>query len=136
MLNLVIRRQRVKLCELLKSVMMAFRHLYRLEAIVTNLIALGICGFIAVLLQTDWLLPHPTRFHHYFVLGLEVLAALHVIKSSSKSLLLPTLCLLIGGGGLFLYHFKFYEISITVSYLQTLVMIGSIGACIAVLNIE
>lgn len=115
---------------------MTLRHLYRLDVIISNLIALGICGIIAALLQTAWLLPHPTRLHHYFIIGLEILAALQVIKSSTKSLLLPTICLLIGSIGLCAHHFKFFEISIDVSYLQTLVMIGVIGACIAVLNIQ
>lgn len=116
--------------------MLAFRQMYRLDSIISNLIALSLCGFIAILLQIDWLLPHPAGFHHFLMVAIAILAAMQVIKSSKKSLLLPTICMVMGGIGLILHHFKLTHIPMTTFHLQSLMVVGSVGICIAVLSIK
>ncbi len=130
-----VKKQRY-LFGLTNNAMSTFKQMYRLDNIFTNLIALALCGLITVLLQVDWLLPHPAGMHHFLIVGLEILAAIQIIKSGKYSLLLPTVCIGIGSIGLILQHFKLAHFPVTVFHLQTFVVIGSIGIGVAILNIR
>lgn len=118
------------------SAAFTIRQLYRIDYIVSNLMALALCGLIAILLQTKWLLPHSAESHHVFMIVLGILAGIQIIKSSFRSLLLPSICLVIGSIGIFIHHFVLFKLGLPVSLLQFTAAVGVLGICIAVLVIR
>ncbi|MEM9242837.1 MAG: hypothetical protein AAGA27_02110 [Pseudomonadota bacterium] len=60
--------------------------------IIALLIALGALYYVFNFLQTTSL----ARYHDYFAIGIQLFAALQIIKSGTRSLLLPAIAVIVG----------------------------------------
>ena len=123
-----------RLLTLRKNVSQNIRRMLRADVIISHLMAITLCGFIAILLQFKWVFPYSAHLQHGFIIGIEILVAVQVIKSSGKSLLLPAACMLISAVGLLIQHLKLVHIPITDANLHAIMLVGIIGTCIAILN--
>jgi hypothetical protein len=104
--------------------------------IIGNIIAIGVAIFALVFLQTEVTLHHFGQYQHYMGVGLLIFAGLQIIKSSSRSLLLPLLATVSGAvishslapdQTLFTYGATFY---------QYMMIAGIIASGFSVLNVD
>jgi hypothetical protein len=104
--------------------------------IIGNLIAIGLAIFALAFLHSELTLHHFGKYQHYIGVGLLVFAGLQIIKSSTRSLLLPLLATVAGaiishslpnGQTLFTYGATFY---------QYVMIAGLIAVGFSVLNID
>ena len=131
----IMLKKRHKMPRLVKRMAIALHQFHRIDFITSNLVALAFCGIVAILLQYQWLLPHPPEYHYFFMVGLSLLASQQVVKSAHHSLLLPTLCLLIGCLCTFSHHF-YHTNLLSINVAHALVLIGAIGTCVSVFRID
>lgn len=111
-------------------------HMLSPRPVIGNLIGIGVAIIALIMLNTEMTLKQGNHYQHYLGLGLLVFGAIQIIKSSSRSLFIPTLAALVGAvvshtltqhETLFTYGTAFY---------QYLMIAGIIGLGIAVLNID
>lgn len=104
--------------------------------IIGNLIGIGVTLLALFFLQHEVTLHHFGQYRHYIGVGLLVFAGLQIIKSSSRSLILPLLAMVIGAmvshtltphQTLFTYGATFY---------QYVMIVGIIGLGIAAITID
>ena len=114
----------------------SIKHLHKTEAIMSNLIALGFCFFIMVVLQIKWLLPQLNHYYSYVMVAVGVLAAIQVIRSARHSLLFPTLCLTVSLPLLISGHYKWLNLGELLTITQSILGLGVLGLCRMILNIR
>ncbi len=104
--------------------------------VIGNIVGLGIALFAYVTLSTELTLRHAGQFAHYLGIGILIFGGLQIIKSSTRSLLLPLAATLVGvivtntlhhGQTLFHFHSTFY---------QYVMAVGLIGLALAVFHID
>jgi len=112
------------------------RGMFSLRPIVGNIIALLIAGMLLFYIFNTVDTAGFEKYDSVFAIGIQLFAAIQIIKSAKRGLLLPVLALLIGacvahslGAHQTLWHFNkaFYE---------HLMMTGIIGLGVAVLSID
>jgi len=127
------RRQGYHFFELLFG---RIRGMFALSPIIGNIIALLIAGIVLFTIFNEVDAAGFKGYQSYFVIGIQLFAAIQIIKSATRGLLLPFLALIVGGvmahglGGeqTFLHLGKaFYE---------HLMIVGILGLGVAVLSID
>lgn len=131
-----IATQQIKSTPLPRAFFYSLRLMHGCESIISNLIALGLCGSIAILLQVNWLLPSLKKYHHYFMILLAILAAIQIIRSAKNSLLLPSICCLSATPFLILHHFGIFTLPLVLPVAQSLLLLGVIGLCVSIFHIR
>ena len=112
------------------------RGMFSLRPIVGNIIALLIAGVALFYIYNEMNMAGFEKYQGYFAIGIQIFAAIQIIKSATRGLLLPFLALIVGGSiahslgaDQTLLHFNkaFYE---------HLMITGIIGLGVAVLSID
>jgi hypothetical protein len=112
------------------------RGMFSLRPIIGNIIALLIAGMVLFYIFNAVNTAGFEKYQNVFAIGIQLFAAIQIIKSATRGLLLPVLALLIGaslahslGAHQTLWHFNrtFYE---------HLMITGIIGLGVAVLSID
>ncbi len=83
-----------------------FCELAALEPIITNLIAIALCLGALLLLKFPEMLPNLGSYHKFYVYGIQGLAAFQIVKSASKSILLPLLAVFCASIGILLNFYS------------------------------
>lgn len=107
-----------------------------IRPIIGNIIALGIAAFALIFLNTELTLSHGQQYQHYIGIGLLTFAAIQIIKSSTRSLLIPILATILGA--VISHSLASSETLLTYSanFYQYLMITGIIGLGISVLTID
>lgn len=107
-----------------------------LRPVIGNIIALLIAGLAMFYIFTQMKAAGFGEYQDYFAIGIQLFAALQIIKSGTRSLILPLLATVIGasiasslGNHQLFYHFD-------KAFFQHLMIVGIIGLGIAVLTID
>lgn len=112
------------------------RGMFSLRPIIGNIIALLIAGIALFYIFNEIDMAGFGKYQSYFAIGIQIFAAIQIIKSATRGLLLPFLALIVGGtiahslgADQTLLHFNktFYE---------HLMITGIIGLGVAVLSID
>jgi hypothetical protein len=111
------------------------RSLFSIEPIITNLIALTICGVILFMLSYKDLIPNLGKYYLYLYRAVQFLACIQVIRSARKSLVIPLLVLLIAGIGLGT-HFMPDLLPLSLSTFKEMMLVGLIGLAVTVFYIR
>ena len=111
--------------------------MFSLRPVTGNIIALLIAGIALFYIFNEANMAGFEKYQNYFAIGVQIVAAIQIIKSATRSLLLPFVGLVIGTAVAHslgaphstLLHFnrEFY---------QHLTMVSIIGICVAVLAID
>lgn len=112
------------------------RGMFSLRPIIGNIIALGISILALYYIFTELQQAGLVKYQSYAAIGMQIFAAIQIIKSGTRSLLLPFLALVVGttvmhslhhGQTLFHFNKTFYE---------HLMIVGIIGLGVSVLSID
>ena len=127
------KRQSAKLMDLILERLI---RMFAIRPIIGNIIALGLSCFALFYIYHEIDLAGFSGYRHYFGLGTLLFAALQIIKSSTRSLMLPILALVIGSlithslsGPQTLFGFS-------KTFFEYLMITGVIGVAISVLTID
>ena len=120
----------------IKRLAHSIKHLHKTDDIMGNLITLGFCLFIAIVLQIKWLISQLNHYHSYVMVGVAILASIQIIRSAQCSLLLPTLCILISLPLLITNHYKLIDLGEFLLITQGIIGLGLLGLCRMILNIR
>ena len=127
------KRQSAKLMDLILERLI---RMFAIRPIIGNIIALGLSCFALFYIYHEIDLAGFGGYRHYFGLGTLLFAALQIIKSSTRSLMLPILALVIGSliahslsGPQTLFGFS-------KTFFEYLMITGVIGVAISVLTID
>jgi len=112
------------------------RSMFSLRQIIGNIIALLIAGVALFYIFHEANMAGFEKYQNYFAIGIQVFAAIQIIKSATRGLLLPFLALVVGasvarslGADQTLLHFN-------KTFYQHLMITGIIGLGVAVLSID
>lgn len=110
--------------------------MFAIRPILGALIALGLTAVVLFYIRHEIDLAGFGAYRHYFGWGAEIAGALTIIKSATRSLLLPFVALVIGGmiahsmgshGTVFGFSHRFYE---------QLMLVGVVGLILSILTID
>lgn len=110
--------------------------MFSVRPILGNIIALLLSGIALFYIFKEVNLAGFAKYQWYFAIGIQIFAAIQIIKSGTRALLLPVLALVLGGlaahslsGNQTLFHFNqlFY---------QHLMIVGIIGLGVSILSID
>lgn len=121
---------------LVKSLLERLKGLHSYQPMMSNLVALGLIALIAVVSQIPWLFPDLAKHHHYVMMVLGLLAAIQIVRAATKSLLFPSICTLVAGSGIVILHFHLLALSVSLAYLQGLLLLGTLGLCVSIFHIR
>jgi hypothetical protein len=120
----------------IELIMERAKNMFSIRPVIGHVIALLVAGFVLFYIfneiDTKWFVKYQT----YFALLAQFVGAAAIIKSATRSLLLPAIALVFGsmaahslGAHELLFHFgrSFYE---------HMMVVGVIGLCMSVLNID
>lgn len=104
--------------------------------IIGNLIAIGIMLVALFFLQHEVTLHHFEKYRHYIGVSLLCFAGLQIIKSSSRSLILPLLAMVIGA--MISHTLTPHEtlLSYGTTFYQYVMIVGIIGLGISAITID
>jgi len=123
------------LYQFIGSGLASLKVMHHYQPMMSNLIALTLLALIAMLTNIPWLFPALAARHHYVMMALGLLAGLHIIRAARKSLLLPSACALLAGLGILNQHCGFLPLPVAVQTLQSLLLLGMVGLCVAIFHI-
>ena len=110
--------------------------MFAARPIIGHLIAVGFALSAYGLLQTELMLHHAAQYHQYLGIGLLFMAGIAVIKSATRSALLPVI-LAIGGAIIsHTLHHKQLLFNHDATFYQYVMIAGIIGMGITALNID
>jgi len=104
--------------------------------IIGNLIAIGLAFFALIFLQKEILLKEFGQYQHYIGTGLLLFAALQIVKSSTRSLFLPTLATIVGAIISHSLHHHETFLTYNTNFYQYVMITGIIGIGISVFTID
>ena len=108
--------------------------MFSLRPIVGNLIAIGLIGFALYYIRHEIDLIGFKQYSKYFGIGLEIAAAVQIIRSGMRSLALPVASLIIGGAIAHTMNapvFGFNKV-----FFEQLMIVGVIGCAVSALSIS
>lgn len=112
------------------------RGMFSVRPVIGNIIALLLAGIALYYIFNEIKEPWFIKYQNYFGIGIQLFAALQIIKSGSRSLLLPVLALVVGGiashslsADQTLFHFGR-------AFFEHLTIVGVIGIGISILSID
>lgn len=112
------------------------RQFFRLDFVISNLVALIICGMITALLQQEWLIPTSSGYNQLIMIAVGITATIQVWRSAEKSMIIPTFCIISATLFLYLTHNHFMLPFIPPYMMRVVAGIGIIGCCISLLRIR
>lgn len=112
------------------------RGMLSIRPVIGNVIALLIAGLLFYYLFHEigekWFLA----YQRYFSIGIQLFAAIQIIKSGTRSLILPFLALVIGGIASHSLHVDQTLFHFSKSFYEHLMIVGIIGLAMSVLSID
>jgi len=112
------------------------RGMFSLRPIVGNIIALGISIIALYYIFTELQHAGLGKYQPYALIGMQIFAAIQIIKSGTRSLLLPALALIVGTTAMHSLHHGQMLFHFTKSFYEHLMVVGIIGLGISVLSID
>ena len=112
------------------------RGMFSLRPIIGNIIALLIAGIALFYIFNEVNMTGFEKYQSYFAIGIQIFAAIQIIKSATRGLLLPFLALIIGGS--IAHSLGAHEtlLHFNKAFYQHLMITGIIGLGVAVLSID
>ncbi|MCW5590203.1 MAG: hypothetical protein KIT27_11155 [Legionellales bacterium] len=104
--------------------------IFCVEPILVNIFAIIFCVGVLFLLNQPELMPNMGHYHQYLIIGVKFLLALQIIRSSSKSLILPLSAILIAIAGITLHLNYSMHFPVSVNELKELLVVGILGVCV------
>jgi len=106
------------------------------KPIIGNIIAIGLAAFALYYVYHQIDLAGFAKYKHYFGTGIEIFGAIQIIKSGTRSLLLPLIAMI--WGGIVAHSLGAHELLFTFdkTFYEYLMIVGTIGLGISVLTIE
>ncbi len=105
---------------------------FAIEPIIINIIALALCCGIWFIVNTQ-LIPYLGKWQPYVLHAVQLLAAYQVIKSANKSLLIPSITILIALIGFYGNQY-FPQIIGHLNIYKTIMLVGVIGLARSIWN--
>lgn len=119
----------------IKKFIASFKLMAAIEPVIHNIIALGLCAVLLVLLNIQGLLPNLGKYHAYFYYGINLIAGYQVIKSAKNSLFLPLISIALASIIIALYHYAPSLLPIKIIFFQELMLVGILGTVISIFYI-
>lgn len=110
--------------------------MFSLRPIMGNIIALMMSGIALFYIFNKVEMAGFQDYENYFGLGIQITAALQIIKSATRGLLLPVLALLIGGSAAHTLGAHDTLLHFNKTFFQYLMLTGIVGLGVAVLTID
>jgi hypothetical protein len=107
------------------------------DPIIPNLIAVGLCALALTLLSFPGLVPNMGKYHAYLCYAIDAVAVCQVIKSATKSLLLPLMVIIVASLGLTLgYLFAPFAAVIPLLVFKKLMLMGVVGVGVSAFTVH
>jgi hypothetical protein len=110
--------------------------MFSLRPIIGSIIALLIAGVALSYIYHEVDMTSFTKYQSYFAIGIQVFAAIQIIKSATRGLLLPFLALVIGGTVAHSLGAHHTLMHFNRTFYEHLMIVGIIGLGVAVLSID
>ncbi len=112
------------------------RDMFSLRPIIGNIIALLIAGVALFYIFREVNMAGFKDYQSYFAIGIQLFAAVQIIKSATRSLLLPFVALVLGGAVAHNIGHHQTLLHFNQQFYQHLMIVGIIGLGVAVLSID